>query len=97
MKKLQTIANEFSEIVDVQTSYIGDDNSWNFYQSITYYLDGIYNQITFKNHTINNKDEIEICMQSETLMLIIEIIKKIEPLSVITYYEETVTFTKKTI
>jgi len=97
MKKLQTIANEFSEIVDIQSSYISDDIVWNFYRSITYFLDDNYNRITFKNHTINNKDEIEICAQSETPMLIIDIIKKIEPLCVITYYEKTVTFTEKTI
>ena len=97
MKKLQTIANEFTEIVDIKSSYISDDNSWNFYRSITNFLDGNYNRITFKNHKINNKDEIEICAQSETPMLIIDIIKKIEPFAVITYYEETVTFTKKTI
>jgi len=97
MKKLQTIAQEFSEIADIKSSYISDDIDWNFYRSITYFLDGNYNRITFKNHTINNKDQIEICNQSETPMLIIDIIKKIEPLCVITYYEKTVTFTEKTI
>jgi len=97
MKKLQTIAQEFSEIGDIQSSYIADDIDWNFYKAITYFLDGNYNRITFKNHKINNKDKIEISIQSETPLLIIDIIKKIEPLCVVTYYEKTVTFTEKTI
>jgi hypothetical protein len=98
MKKLQTIAQEYIEITKHNRVYSSIEYSdFNFYSSVVSHNGDDYHCVYFSNHKSRNKDVIEITQYDDEPKYVIDIIKKIEPLAVITYYEKTVTFTEKKI
>lgn len=96
MKELKQIAEELITILENTTPQITEDDKWDYYCALSGYYNDSYYAVTLSRFK-GSGDEIEVEYTTNNPLKIVDLIKKIEPKTSVTYRVATTTYKSVTV
>ena len=96
MKNLKQTTEELIKILSPHNPLIIEDDKWDYYADLSGFYNGEYYGVTLSRYK-NDKDKIEIAHTADNPLVIVSLIKEIEPEFKITYQKSTTTYTSITV